>query len=306
MEYEQVTPKSYPVNLIKKDWTKRKLYYRSPSKSVPAMIHEMEILADDVWIVTNPKCGTTWMQELVWLLMNDCDFEAALAKDLEFDFMAHGDEKTALKRVEELPSPRLIKSHLPLALLPAQLWQKKAKVVYVFRDPKDAWVSAYYHSVTAGFSYGKSLHQFMDETLEKQAPKRDPILHAVEFYQIRDEPWTYYTSFEQMKRNLRGVVDDLCKFLNKSLTDQQIERLLKHLSFEEMKKNPTTNHHWELTQMLHANSGKEVHNFIRSGKVGGYKEELTPDQIEKADLFISQRLQENQVTLEELLLLDKP
>jgi len=122
-----------------------------------------------------------------------------------------------------------------LALLPAQLWQKKAKVVYVFRNPKDAWVSAYYHGVTIGFYYGKTLKQFFDECLENQAPKRDPVLHAIEFYQLSKEPWIFYTSFEQMKRNLRGLIEDLCKFLNKTVTDEQMEKLLKHLSFEEMK-----------------------------------------------------------------------
>ncbi|XP_060657889.1 sulfotransferase 1E1-like [Drosophila nasuta] len=311
MEYEEVTPKSYPVNLIKKDWTQRKLYYTSPAKSMPNAIYNMEVLDNDIWIVTNPKSGTTWIQELVWLLMNDCNFETALSKDLElrspyleFDFMIHRNVERALKPVEELPSPRIIKSHLSLALLPAQLWQKKPKVIYVFRDPKDAWISNYYHFVNFGFQYGKTLEQYMDELLEKEAPKRDPILHAFEFYQLRNEPWVYYTSFNLMKKDLRKVIDDLCKFLNKTVTEQQMERLLKHLSFEEMKKNPKTNHRWEYGQVPHPNRGKEVHNFIRSGKVGGHKEELKPQQIEKADRFIEGRLQANQVTLEQLLLLE--
>ncbi|KAH8416080.1 hypothetical protein KR222_007715 [Zaprionus bogoriensis] len=311
MQLEQITPKSYPVNLIDKDWTQRKLYFMGPVKSFPQMVHDMQVLEDDVWLVTNPKSGTTWMQELLWLLMNDCNFEAALAKDLElrtpfleFDFLVHKDEQRALKPVEELPSPRLIKSHLPLALLPAQLWQKKAKVVYVFRNPIDAWVSEYYHGVTSGRNYGKSLEEYFAHSLEVQVEKRDPITHAAEFYQLRNESWVYYTSFEKMKQNLREVIGDLCKFLDKTLTDQQMERLLKHLSFEEMKKNPTTNHRWEFAQSTHKDAGKEVYNFVRKGKVNGYKEELKPELIEKADRFIAKSLKQNNATLEELLLLE--
>ncbi|KAH8371464.1 hypothetical protein KR093_007559 [Drosophila rubida] len=311
MEYEQVTPKSYPVDLIKKDWSLRKLYFHSPTKTMPDAIHDMEVLEDDVWLITNPKCGTTWMQELLWLLMNDCNFEAALSKDLElrspfleFEFLLSRDVEKALKIVEELPSPRVIKSHLPLALLPAQLWQKKAKVIYVFRDPKDAWISGYYHGLTVGLRHGTTMEQYMEELLEKETDKENPVLHAIEFYQLRNEPWVYYTSFNQMKQNLRGVIDDLCKFLNKTVTEQQMERLLKHLSFEEMKKNPTTNHLWEYARIRMPNKGKVVYNFTRSGKVGGYKEELSPELIAKADRHIDEILQENQVTLDQLLLLD--
>lgn len=57
----------------------------NPVKSLPdtTIYHDLEVCEDDVWLVSNPKSGTTWMQELLWLLMNDCDYETALAKDLE-------------------------------------------------------------------------------------------------------------------------------------------------------------------------------------------------------------------------------
>lgn len=31
----------------------------------------------DIWVVTPPKCGTTWCQEMVWILANDLDYEGA-------------------------------------------------------------------------------------------------------------------------------------------------------------------------------------------------------------------------------------
>ena len=31
----------------------------------------------DVWVVTPPKCGTTWSQEMIWLIANDFDYEGA-------------------------------------------------------------------------------------------------------------------------------------------------------------------------------------------------------------------------------------
>lgn len=83
--HEQVVSKSYLVNRINMDWTKREQYFMNPVKSLPdtTIYHDLEVCEDDVWLVSNPKSGTTWMQELLWLLMNDCDYETALAKDLE-------------------------------------------------------------------------------------------------------------------------------------------------------------------------------------------------------------------------------
>lgn len=48
------------------------------------------------------------------------------------------------KLAENLPSPRLLKSHLKMSMLPTRLFDSKAKVIYVVRNPKDAAVSFYH------------------------------------------------------------------------------------------------------------------------------------------------------------------
>lgn len=40
-------------------------------------IKNFEVYDDDVWIVTYPKSGTTWSQEMIYLLKNNLDYEKA-------------------------------------------------------------------------------------------------------------------------------------------------------------------------------------------------------------------------------------
>lgn len=36
-------------------------------------MYNFPVKKDDIWIVTYPKCGTTWMQETVSMLINNVD-----------------------------------------------------------------------------------------------------------------------------------------------------------------------------------------------------------------------------------------
>lgn len=51
-------------------------------------IKKFKVYEDDVWVVTYPKCGTTWTQEMVRMLSNNMDYEAAKTNlDEEFPFI---------------------------------------------------------------------------------------------------------------------------------------------------------------------------------------------------------------------------
>jgi len=67
------------------------------------------------------------------------------------------------------------------------------------------------------------------------------------------------------------------------LQEEDFPKLMDHLSFDAMKKNPAVNHD-ELTERLIKIHGMDrKSDFIRKGKVGSWKEELSSDSKKVLD-----------------------
>nr|CAB3475530.1 unnamed protein product [Digitaria exilis] len=105
---------------------------------------------DDIILATNPKCGTTWMKALAFTISNRSRYE--------FDnhplFFRHPQEVVPgieitldgglTDLLEKLPSPRLLATHMPLSLFPKSIATSGCRVVYMCREPKDAFVSRWH------------------------------------------------------------------------------------------------------------------------------------------------------------------
>ncbi len=115
------------------------VYMPSKYAEIAEKIYNFKLRPDDVWIVTYPKCGTTWTQEILWLLTHDLDTDAARKIDARerVPFIEVCSINTPLFNrpglpqyitdpftyAEEMPTdkPRVIKSHMPLEFLPPNL-----------------------------------------------------------------------------------------------------------------------------------------------------------------------------------------
>ena len=104
---------------------------------------------DDIWIVTYPKCGTTLTQELTWQIVNGVQLDSEESKKPLFvrsPFIEAGCLRVKGDEVKDRPdpidyaadqlkSPRIIKTHLPISMLPPNILET-SKVLYVSRYRK--------------------------------------------------------------------------------------------------------------------------------------------------------------------------
>lgn len=115
--------------------------------------------------------------------------------------------------------------------------------------------------------------------------------HVLDFWKIRNQPNVLFLFFEDMKRNMRGVVRKAMKFFDKNFSDEQIEKLCNHLSIESMRVNPSCNNDG-LVEKAKSLNGKANDNFrfIRKGEVNTFLDEkFSSEIIGKFDALMSRK-----------------
>lgn len=260
-------------------------------------IYNLKIGKGDVFVFGWIKTGTTWMRELVWLLMNECNIEEAnktlLNTRIPFIDMAvladfSGNIKDELgmtseewiNEIEDRPSPKILKSHLPFDLLPPNLLAD-CKVITCLRNPKDTAVSAYHHDkLLKMYGYNSDFPTYLDLLLKNLPCYSSVFEYTAEAWKRRNHPNMCIVFFEDMKDDLPTTIRKVAKFLEKDVTENEIKMLTEHLSFKSMKNNKNVNN--EAIREVAFVPG-ESGAFIRKGEVGDWKNYFTDEMSQKMD-----------------------
>uniref|UniRef100_A0A8C4PZJ6 Sulfotransferase n=1 Tax=Eptatretus burgeri TaxID=7764 RepID=A0A8C4PZJ6_EPTBU len=191
-------------------------------------------------------------------------------------------------KVLQLSRPRIITSHFPHRLAPHALQEGSAKVIYVARNPKDIIVSLYHFCKNALFmEMPKDFQSFLEVFIDGKESSLLVLMGSwfehIQGWMECKHPQLLYVMYEDMTKDLPAVVRRMCTFLGKTLTEVQIESVVKHSSFTAMKNNPMTN--FSKAEKLFEDNIK----FFRKGKVGDWKNHFTVAQSEWFDAVYQER-----------------
>jgi aryl sulfotransferase len=127
---------------------------RAPTREVRTPVMEscrwdgFAVRPDDIVIATYPKCGTTWTQRIVDLLVfQNPEPRAIMDTAVWLDSRIFAAREDDVATLEAQSHRRFIKSHLPFDALPIY---DTVKYIHVARDGRDAFLS--WHNHEQGFT----------------------------------------------------------------------------------------------------------------------------------------------------------
>jgi hypothetical protein len=194
--------------------------------------------ADDVFVATQMRCGTTWMQQVVFQILtrgtgelSDSGLGHLYAMSPWID-ARHTVSMTAAPLVGQ-PPRRIIKTHLPVELCP---YDPAARYIYVTRHPVSCFASI--------VDYNRSLVGPLVPPLDRMADWfcSDRMYwlpwprHVEGWWRWSEEkPNVLFIHYEEMTRDFAAALDRLAAFLGVALSADERSRVIERCSFQYMK-----------------------------------------------------------------------
>jgi hypothetical protein len=233
---------------------------------------------DDVVVISFPKAGRTWHRVAL------CKYFELLSNRVPIQ------DVDIRQLTRELGLPTLSYSHTGANFVDAvgpyhylnaypELWRGR-KIILLLRDPKDMLVSGYFHAFHRTRSFTGSLSEYI----------RHPFT-GIEKLLIAHRRWHGYQRrtrgflvqrYEDMHHDPNSCLANTLDFMGIRPDESAIAEAVKFSSFRNMKSMERTGYFNSRAMRSATEEGAKV----REGKVGGYLEHMTAEDIEFVDMMI--------------------
>ncbi|XP_067649293.1 sulfotransferase 1B1-like [Haliotis asinina] len=233
---------------------------------------------DDVFVCAYPKCGTHWVWEMARILLSE-DISTVINKE---KFMI---EIVGNDILEKLPSPRILNTHCLVEQLPRGVFEKKCKIIYILRNPKDMAVSFFHHhtKLTACYDYHGNWENHLSLLMDGKVDYGSFYTYVKDWAAIGqthpDVPILTLV-YEDLKEDPIAGIRKLAKFLNAEKSEEFYLKVKELTSFNTMKEKKGS--------FFEAEDGSSV--MYRKGEVGDWKNYFTVAQNEAFDRLYKENM----------------
>ncbi|XP_072889631.1 sulfotransferase 1C4-like [Hemitrygon akajei] len=266
-------------------------------------IQMVQAKPDDILIATYPKAGTTWMQEIVDLIMMNGDTQkcrrAPIYERIPFlEMCATEFQSTGLEQVKKMKSPRIIKTHLPIQKVPKSFLEQNCKVIVVARNAKDNVVS-YFHfqRMNQVMPDPGTWEEYLQVFIQGQVGWGSWYDYNLDWWEARKKHRILFLFYEDIKENPRQEILKVADFLGKTLDEKALESVVHNSLFSVMKENPMANYTTLPSTVFNHNISK----FMRKGEVGDWKNHFTVAQNEHFDKDYAEKMGKSDILFREVL-----
>lgn len=231
----------------------------------------IEVFNDDIYIVSYPKSGNTWVRFMLGNLYSQADAVTFSNLEQRVPDIYQNSSRTLSK----LPRPRILKSH-------EYLDPRYRKVIYIVRDPRDVAVS-YYHFlikmrvIADDYPLADYIDRFIGGELDPFGSWHD---HAGGWIGARQGRGDFLLlRYEEMLDNPVRELRKVTEFIGHPVTGAQVEAAVAMSSFERMR----TMEQQEGSQWAAIKSGLTDKPFIRKGQKGAWRTELPIEAIDRIE-----------------------
>ena len=224
---------------------------------------------DDIFIVTYPKSGTTWLQQIVYQLTGDGNMDIphirTVSPYFDVDLMASPDQ------FRQLPSPRIFKSHGTFN----EVYNPKSRFIYVMRHGVDV-AHSYYHHYRCYNGFSGAFDVFFRAFVNGRIDGRSWFRHVSEWLSQSGRTNILVLRFEDLRQDLPSQVRRIAEFCQIPLSEALMERVVGQSSLAFMKAHEAQ-FEWA-TGGLYA-KGMTLNDFIRSGGHGRWRVETLDSRL---------------------------